>query len=76
MGNRLRNTQRVYNLGSMGVDIVNSPIHVAYTSVLNCQNAEVSTDDRELGLTKRGGMSKINSIAAAGTILAIINIPV
>lgn len=75
MGNRLRNTLKAYNIGSMGIDLVNSPIHVEDTSVLSCQNAQVSPDDRELGLMKRDGMAKINSVAAAGTLKAIINVP-
>lgn len=67
---------KAYNLGSLGIDIVNSPVHVADTSLLNCQNAQISPDDRELGITKRNGMSKVNSLGAGGSILAIINIPI
>lgn len=67
---------KVYNIGSLGIDIVNSPIHVADTSLLECQNAQTSPDDAELGLRKRDGMVKINSIAASGTLKAVINIPV
>lgn len=67
---------KVYNIGSLGIDIVNSPIHVADTSLLNAQNAQTSTDDAELALKKRDGMAKINSVAAAGSLKAIINISV
>ena len=66
----------VYNLGSLGIDIVNSPIHVADGSLLDCQNAQMSPNDAELALKKRDGMVKINSVAAAGTLKAIVNIPI
>ncbi len=67
---------KAYNIGSLGIDIVNSPIHVADTSLLNGQNAQTSTDDAELALKKRDGMAKINSIAASGSLKAIFNITV
>lgn len=67
---------KVYNIGSLGVDLVNSPIHVKDTALVSCQNAQVSPDDAELGIKKRDGMSKINSIAAAGTLLAVFNVAV
>lgn len=65
----------VHNLGQMGIDIVNSPLHIVDGSLVNCQNAQLKPVDAELAIVKRDGMSKINSIAAAGTILAIVNIP-
>lgn len=67
---------KAYNIGSLGIDIVNSPIHVADTSLLSCQNGQTSTDDAELAIKKRDGMAKVNSVAAAGTLKAIINIQV
>ena len=67
---------KAYNIGSLGIDLVNSPVHVADTSLLSAQNAQISPDDAELGIKKRDGMAKINSSAAAGKIKAIINIPV
>lgn len=66
----------VYNLGSLGVDLVNSPLHVEDGALVNCQNAQISPNDAELALSKRDGMVKINSVAAAGTLKAIVNIPV
>ena len=66
----------VYNLGSLGIDIVNSPLHVADGSLITCQNAQVSPDNADLSLKKRDGMSKINSTAAAGSLLAILNVPI
>lgn len=67
---------KAYNLGSLGIDIVNSPIHVADTSLIDCQNAQISPDDAELAIRKRDGMAKVNSVAAAGSLLAVINISV
>lgn len=67
---------KAYNIGSLGIDIVNSPLHVADTSLVNCQNGQTSPDDREMAMKKRDGMAKINSIAAAGRLLAILNIPI
>lgn len=65
----------VYNLGMVGIDLVNGPIHQADGSLLLCQNALVDTSDAEVALTKRGGMTKVNSTTASGTILSIVNIP-
>ena len=67
---------KAYNIGSLGVDLVNSPIHVKDTALVSCQNAQISPDDAELGIKKRDGMAKVNSIAAAGTLKAIFNIPI
>ncbi len=67
---------KVYNIGSLGIDLVNSPIHVPDTALLNAQNAQTSPDDAEMAIKKRDGMVKINSNAAAGTILALLNVPI
>ncbi len=66
--------QDVYNLGQIGIDLVNSPLHVADGSVLQSQNAQLSPDDAELALKKRDGMAKVNSSAAAGTIISLFNV--
>lgn len=65
----------VYTLGQYGIDIVNSPLHVKDGSLHSCQNAQISPNDAELAIKKRDGMAKINSIAAAGSLVAIINLP-
>lgn len=67
---------KAYNIGSLGIDLVNSPVHVKDTSLLSCQNAQISPDDAELAIRKRDGMAKINEDEAAGTIKAIVNIPI
>ena len=66
----------VYNLGSLGIDLVNSPLHIADGSLLDCQNAQMSPNDAELALKKRDGMVKINSVAANGSIIAIFNVSI
>lgn len=65
----------VYNLGMVGVDLVNGPIHQADGSLLACQNAVMEPSDAEMALSKRGGMTKVNSTTASGTIMSIVNIP-
>lgn len=70
------NNLTVYNIGSIGIDLVNSPIHVEDTSLVSCQNAQISADDAELAIRKRDGMAKVNAVAAAGSLVAIINIPI
>lgn len=67
---------KAYNIGVLGIDLVNSPVHVEDTSLLSCQNAQISPHDTEGGIKKRDGMAKINSVAAAGSLVAIINIPI
>jgi hypothetical protein len=69
------NILKAYNIGSIGVDLVNSPIHVEDTALLNGQNAQISPHDAELAIRKRDGMVKINASVAAGRIKAIFNIP-
>ena len=65
-----------YNLGTLGIDIVNSPLQVADGALFNCQNAQPSANDAEISLKKRDGMAKVNSVAAAGTLKAILNVPI
>lgn len=67
---------KVYNIGSIGIDLVNSPVHVEETALLSCQNAQISPHDSELAIRKRDGIAKINTVAAAGALRAVINIPV
>lgn len=65
----------VYGLGEHGINRVKSPVHVIDGELLSCQNATTSPIGAQLGLKKRDGMVKINSSAAAGSIIAIANIP-
>lgn len=65
----------VYGLGEHGINRVKSPIHVKDGELLSAQNATIRPIQAQLSLTKRDGMAKINSSAAAGAIIAIKNIP-
>lgn len=60
----------LYNLGQLGIDIVNAPFQVEDGAFLSTQNAQASTKDDELAIRKRDGMSKVNTTAAAGTVFA------
>ncbi len=66
----------VYTLGQFGVNRVKSPVHVQDGELLNAQNAQVKPVQGQLALSKRDGMATINSIAAAGSLAAIVNVPV
>lgn len=66
----------VYTLGQHGINRVKSPVHVLDGELLNAQNATVRPIHGQLAITKRDGMAKINADAAAGTLLAIKNIPI
>jgi hypothetical protein len=58
---------RVFDLGQLGVQLVRSPLHQKpATEVIRAQNAIYDKDERGGGLRKRGGMTKLNSVALAG----------
>ena len=65
----------VYGLGQHGINRVKSPVHVLDGELLSAQNATVRPVQGQLAITKRDGMAKINSDAAAGTLASITNIP-
>ena len=65
----------VYGLGQYGINRVKSPVHVKDGELLSAQNAQVKPVQGQLALSKRDGMAKINSSAAAGTLSAIVNLP-
>lgn len=66
--------QNVYNLGEEGIDIVESPVHVADGVVLSAQNAQLAPSELEGSIRKRDGMAKFNSSVAAGPILSGFNV--
>lgn len=65
----------VYNLGDQGVDLVNTPAHTPDGALVTAQNAIVNVLGAQHGLSKRPGHTKLNTVAAAGAILAICPIP-
>ncbi len=80
MGGRNRidakNNVSVYTLGQFGINRVKSPIHIQNGELLSAQNATVKLVQGQLALSKRDGMALINTDAAAGTLGAIINVPI
>lgn len=66
----------VYTLGQHGINRVKSPVHVQDGELLSAQNATVRPVQGQLAITKRDGMSKINSTAANGVVNAVINVPI
>ncbi len=65
--------QNVYNLGEQGIDVVESPVHVAEGVLLHAQNAQLAPIDLEGGIRKRDGMAQFAG-AAAGAILSGFNV--
>jgi hypothetical protein len=66
----------VYALGTRGVNIVKSPLHLDDNELLQAQNAEPSLDAREGGLQKRGGLTALTAALNGGTsVLGLCNLP-
>jgi hypothetical protein len=65
----------LYNVGDLGVHLVETPIHSPDGSFTSAQNASVSRDMGQHGLRKRHGLNKLNTTAFAGAVLAIGNLP-
>lgn len=66
----------VFNLGDLGVDLVKSPLHIPDGAWRSLQNAEFGNDQAEQGIKKRGALTRINSIALAGSVLSLSNVPI
>jgi len=64
----------VYTLGQHGVDLVDHPLQTVDGALLHAQNAAPSSEDAELALKKRGGMVKVNSVAAVGRVQSIFTV--
>ena len=65
----------VYNLGARGVNLTASPVHTEDGDVVSAQNAISNPVSEEGGLSKRGGLARLNSSALAGSVANIINVP-
>lgn len=65
----------VFNLGGYGVNLVDSPLHLPDGAWRSLQNAEPSTDRSRGGLKKRGSLTRLNSVALAGSLKALANVP-
>jgi hypothetical protein len=64
----------VFNLGSVGVDIVSSPLHSADGSFVSAQNAESSPTDQDESIQKRGGITRLSSGSMGSSVVMIHNI--
>lgn len=62
------------NLALQGVDLTSDPISIENGALILAQNAQTSPDGAATALRKRDGMTKLNSVAAAGSILTILDI--
>jgi hypothetical protein len=67
--------ENVYGLGSEGVNVVDSPIHLKNGEVTQAQNAAFPTDKGQGGLGMRGGLARINSVAMGGSVAGVVNVP-
>jgi hypothetical protein len=65
----------LYNLGDLGVHLVETPVHSPDGSFTHAQNASVSQNAGQHGIRKRLGMAKLNADALGGGVLAIANMP-
>lgn len=65
----------LYNLGDLGVHLVETPVHSPDGSFTTAQNAAVSQNEGQHGIRKRLGMAKLNADALGGSVLAIANLP-
>lgn len=65
----------VYKLGEVGVNIVDSPLHVPDNALITAQNIELPRDFGKGGIRKRGGMPRYNSSALAGSVLSLTDVP-
>lgn len=64
----------IYNLGEIGVDLVDSPVHKKDGALMVAQNAAHMQKEAEGGLAKRRGMTLLNAVAAAGSLSAIFTV--
>lgn len=65
-----------YNLGSMGVNVDKNPIELEDGELTKSQNAIHDPLGSMGGLRKRPGLTKLNSVAAAGAINGAIGVPI
>ncbi len=65
----------LYNLGSKGVNVTKSPIHMEDGELLSAQNAIPDPRGQFGAITKRDGLTPINSSATGASILAAVLVP-
>lgn len=65
----------LFNLGSLGVDLVKSPLHIPDGAWTQLQNGEFNPVGAQGAIKKRGALTPINSVALAGAIRTLMNVP-
>jgi hypothetical protein len=63
----------VFNLGSQGVNVDKSPLHLEDGELVSAQNASRDQHGYDGALRKRNGLTKHNTVAANGSILGFAN---
>ena len=66
----------VYGIGSLGVNVDKNPLQLEDGELTKAQNAITDDDGSAGGLRKRPGLTKLNSVAAAGAIKGAIGVPI
>lgn len=65
----------VYNLGKLGVNVDKSPVHLEDGELTKAQNVIRNQLGHEGGIEKRPGLTKFNAVAAGGSVLGGIGVP-
>lgn len=65
----------IYNLGSLGVNVDKSPLHLSEGELISAQNAIREPLGLEGGLRKRAGLTHHNANAGAGSFIGGIGLP-
>lgn len=65
----------VFNLGTAGVNVDLSPIHIADNQFTKAQNVISDPLGVEQGLKNRPGLVKLNSASANGSVLGGVSVP-
>lgn len=65
----------VFNLGTAGVNVDLSPIHLADNQFTKAQNVIADPLGVEQGLKNRPGLQKVNPVTANGAILGGVSVP-
>jgi hypothetical protein len=65
----------VFNLGALGVNLTDSPLHIADGAWRELANAEFNPDFSRGGVKKRGSLTRVNSVALSGTVQGLMNVP-
>lgn len=65
-----------YNLGALGVNVEKNPVELEDGELIKSQNAIHDSNGSMGSLRKRAGLTKLNSVAAAGAIAGMIGVPI